>query len=202
VPQISHETDEQLELYALGRLNETQAAAVEEHLLVCPACQKRLDEVEGFAFAMRDAIAKELDAANASWLVGLKAKFFSRPVLVWSGGLAVLVIAAALYLRLPGKAIIAPTAELQLSAVRGETQSVAPARETALTLSDAPAGIPLRVEAVDSNGGAVWTGTLPRTSPARIMLEKQLSPGDYFVRLYAGDGKLLHEYGFRVRTPL
>jgi hypothetical protein len=30
-------------------------------------------------------------------------------------------------------------------------------------------------------------------------VERQFGPGDYFVRLYSVSGKVLREYGFRVR---
>jgi hypothetical protein len=54
---ISHQADDQLELYALGRLTEPEQAALEEHLLICEACRQRLEEAEAFAKAMRRAIA-------------------------------------------------------------------------------------------------------------------------------------------------
>jgi hypothetical protein len=54
---IAHQTDEQLELYALGRLPEPRQAVIEEHLLICESCRNRLDEAEAFAKAMRQAIA-------------------------------------------------------------------------------------------------------------------------------------------------
>jgi len=59
VPETSHQPDDRLELYALGRLPEADLAIVEEHLLVCTSCQERLDELELFAIAMRQAIAAE-----------------------------------------------------------------------------------------------------------------------------------------------
>jgi anti-sigma factor ChrR (cupin superfamily) len=54
---ISHQTAEQLERYALGRLAEPEQAVIEEHLLICEACRQRLDEVEAYAKAMRRAIS-------------------------------------------------------------------------------------------------------------------------------------------------
>lgn len=53
----SHQPDDQLELYALERLTEAEQAVIEEHLLICQACRERLDEVEAYAKAMRQAIA-------------------------------------------------------------------------------------------------------------------------------------------------
>jgi anti-sigma factor RsiW len=53
---MQHIPDDSLELYALGRLSERELAEVEEHLLRCPECVERLDHIEGFTKAMRDAL--------------------------------------------------------------------------------------------------------------------------------------------------
>jgi hypothetical protein len=190
---MSHETDERLELYALGRLDEPQVAAVEEHLLICALCQERLDDVESFAMAMHEAIASEPPmpprTAWFSWLT-------KWPTYIWVPAMAALILAASLWMGL-GRNQLPPLATLQLTAIRGDVGSVAPARETDIQLTDAPAGTALRAEVVDSGGGAIWNG------PGQtIRITKTLAPGTYFARLYDASGKLLHEYGFRVRGAL
>ena len=85
--------------------------------------------------------------------------------------------------------------------MRGAMPSVVPARETDITLADAPPDADLRIEIVDSAGGAVWSGALDSHSH-KIALARQIAPGNYFVRLYDQSGKLLHEYGFQVRGGL
>jgi anti-sigma factor RsiW len=52
----SHIQDDDLELYALDRLPEPDAAPVEEHLLVCGACRERLTEWDEYVAAMRAAM--------------------------------------------------------------------------------------------------------------------------------------------------
>ena len=190
---ISHQTDEQLELYALGRLPEPRVAEVEEHLLVCAVCQERVDDLEAYARAMRDAIFTE-PAKSSRWFAWLK-----MPVLAWAGGLASILLAVALYLQFaPHPAALA---SLQLTAIRGAMPAVGLARETDITLADAPAGAALRAEVVDAAGDKVWSGSLePRTH--KIVLTRRLAPGNYFVRLFDDDSKLLHEYGFQVRGSL
>ena len=75
-----HQTEEQLEFYALGRLTETQVAAVEEHLLVCSVCQDKLDEVEAYALAMREAISAEpKPEPQTDWLAWLRPDNFRLP---------------------------------------------------------------------------------------------------------------------------
>jgi hypothetical protein len=187
VPLISHQTDEQLELYALGRLDEPGQAVVEEHLLVCVTCQQRLDEVEAFAMAMHQAIAsgpaQELE--KTGWLAWFRAWLWPWPAAV--AGFAALMLTIILSVH-PGRNL-APLASLQLTAIRGDVPAVAPARETDITLTDAPAGTALRVEVVDATGGKVADS---------LRITKSLAEGSYFVRLYDSSGKLLHEYGFRV----
>ena len=213
---ILHQTDEQLELYALGRLAEPQVAEVEEHLLVCAACQERLDDLESYALAMRQAISTE-PARSAPWLIWferfrLQRSWFqpsrlNTSVLTWAGGFAAIVLAVSLFLHFGPHAPV-PLASLQLSAMRGAMPTIVAARETDITLTDVPAGLSFRANVVNATGGTVWSGALQPDNP-KIELTRQLDPGNYFVRLYvdngkadngkAVNGKLLHEYGFQVR---
>ena len=195
---ILHQTDEQLELYALGRLPEDGVAAVEEHLLVCSSCQEKLDDREAFALAMRQAIAGEpATAARRDWFGWLR-----QPTLSWAVGFTVLVVAAGLYWNSDSRSIPL-LASLQLTAVRGEMPSTTEARETDLTLTDAPPDAALlRVEVIDFAGKIVWNSTLSTRGRGRVRVMKRLAPGDYFVRLYDAAGKFLHEYGFHTRSAI
>ena len=199
---ISHQTDEQLELYALGRLPEPWIADVEEHLLVCAACQERVDDLEAYAHAMRQAISAEPEQ-QSHWFSRFQFRWqfssLKTPVMACAGGLAAVLLAGTLYLQSPSH--LPPLATLQLTATRGATPVVEPSRETDLTLADAPPGIALRAEIVDANGSQVWNGIL-ETPAHRIALSQTLATGNYFVRLYDDGGKLLHEYGFQVRGGL
>ncbi len=192
---ISHESDERLELYALGRLAEPQVALVEEHLLVCPACQARLETLETFALSMQAAISSEpapVSKAEGSWTAWLHLK---QPALAWAFGFAVLLLGVGFFIH-SGESPLAAFATLQLTAVRGDIPSVAPAREMVITLADLPPEPGLRAEVVDSTGGPIWSGTADS-----VKLRNPLSAGNYFVRLDDSSGKLLHEYGFTVRPP-
>jgi len=54
-----HIGEDSLDRYAAShRLPETELAAVEEHLLVCPACQDRLAAVDDFVGALGAALQK------------------------------------------------------------------------------------------------------------------------------------------------
>ena len=60
----AHISDHHVDLYALRRLPASQAADLEEHLLLCEACRDRLNETERFIAALRRA-ANELDPSTA-----------------------------------------------------------------------------------------------------------------------------------------
>ena len=205
---ILHRSDEQLELYALGRLSEPSVAEVEEHLLVCAACQERVDDLQAYALAMRQAISREPARAERrlswfqhSWFQHswFQHSWLKVPVLAWAGGFAVIVLSASLYLQFIPR--LSPLASLQLTAMRGSIPSTGLSRETDITLTDAPASPTLHAEVVDATGSTIWSGALePNTH--KIALVRQLAPGNYFVRLFDDGGKLLHEYGFQVRDSL
>ena len=52
-----HIPEEDLELYAIGReFPEGLLAIIEEHLLICEACQDRLQDLDRYVAAMREAL--------------------------------------------------------------------------------------------------------------------------------------------------
>lgn len=51
-------SEEVLELYALGRTRRTLTARVEEHLLLCARCRKRLDELTEEVRVIRAALSE------------------------------------------------------------------------------------------------------------------------------------------------
>jgi hypothetical protein len=198
VEPIGHESEDRLELYALGRLRDTESAAIEEHLLVCEACRETLDGVGDCAITLRGELKRRSSLAYKPFLDWLR---WPMPRFALAGAFGTAVLALGLYEIRPGIRV-APLASLQLTAMRGEMRTIGPAREFDLKVTDAPAtGAPFRLQLVDGRGATIWKGTpitVPQGLEARV--KDTLSPGDYFVRLYSASGKLLHEYGFRVRS--
>ncbi len=193
-----HETEERLELYALGRLAEQDIAQVEEHLFLCEACRDTLDSTADFALAMRNELKERPEPAKKKALEWLR---WPTPRFAMAGAFAIVLTAVGLYWIRP-TIRVAPLTTLQLIALRGDMPSIGTARELDLTVIDAPAkGGPFRLEVVDGSGSPVWNGA-PSPSPKglEVKVRDRLSPGDYFVRLYGARGELLHEYGFRVRN--
>lgn len=52
-----HVPEETLEAYAMGKLSAEECALIEEHLLICPTCQRDLEAVEDYIRVARAAIA-------------------------------------------------------------------------------------------------------------------------------------------------
>ena len=54
-----HISDEVLETYCLGMVNdESELALLEEHLLACPSCVERAEEAQNYVDAIRAAIVE------------------------------------------------------------------------------------------------------------------------------------------------
>jgi len=64
VTQI-HVSEDVLEQYAIGKLNATDAAPVEEHLLVCPLCCERVMRLDHFVASIRSATGRASRPARA-----------------------------------------------------------------------------------------------------------------------------------------
>jgi len=185
-----HQTEDQLELYALNRLPEADLPRLEEHLMACGACREKLDEIGNFALAMREVTVPKIE-----WFGWLR-----RPAFSMALGFAALILVVGILSN--GQMKFAPAVSLQLTAMRGEMPVTVPAREFDLTLADGPReGGPFRVEVVNAMGQAMWTG-LAESGPSgvKVMVTQRIAPGDYFVRLYSASGEMLREYGFRIRT--
>ena len=55
---VTHVSAEAVELYALGRLSDEEAAVVEEHLLVCEQCRQALALEDATIESIREALKK------------------------------------------------------------------------------------------------------------------------------------------------
>jgi len=61
-----HITEDILEAYSLGQLSEQDAAPIEEHLLLCAACQNRLQATDLFVATIRHVLREQGPAAEPS----------------------------------------------------------------------------------------------------------------------------------------
>ncbi len=191
-----HESDDQLELYALDRLADDAVERVEEHLIACDSCRVRLEDVGVFAHTMRQTL-RTLPVLKtprrAGWFAGWQLRF------AFTGAVAFALVLAFFATR-NAKTTLPPLASITLTAMRGATAVVPPARQFDLQLADAASGKLRNVEVVDSAGKAVWSGTSDGSgTTAHVRITRELPSGTYFVRLSGAGGELLHEYGFEVR---
>jgi anti-sigma factor RsiW len=185
-----HIGDEDLESYLLHRLPDAEAAAAEEHLLLCDACRKRVEETESYLRAIRTALsrvereeaAKEGPALwRAAWGIAAAVAAFLVVVWMWPRG------------------AVSPIA-VGLQASRGPAHSQAPAGrplDLSMDLTEVAAFPSYRVELVDARGARLWEGPAAvEQGRAATRVTAKLSAGhSYYIRLYSPAKELLREYG-------
>jgi len=198
-----HASDECLEQYALGALQEPLLGEIEEHLLLCSQCQEHLEEIDTFRAAMRNAAARLEDEEES------RKRFWTRvssaltlPRLGWVMALvAVALIGLSLRVWMNPPESAQPLAVF-LETTRGSDARHAPARKPlALTLdTTALAAYPTyEVETVDAMGRVRAQFTAQASEgKVKASLANGLRPGNYFIRLYSPSHELLREYGLVV----
>ncbi|MCP5117215.1 MAG: hypothetical protein GY953_40845 [bacterium] len=205
-----HPADEVLEQHSLGQLSEPQQGHIEDHLLVCGECQRRLGEMDEYIAAMRTAL-DEVVAESSPVLEeepARLARFFRFPKPAWAGALAAIVLIA---LVLPFREGLREPFTLVLETHRGITQSQVESvpADRPLDLNLILTGLPVHpsyaANVANATGEVVWRGKLkPIANTATLSVENPLEAGQYWVRVYhpAGEGSvagdLLREFSLRV----
>jgi hypothetical protein len=197
--EMHHISEELLEYYSLQQLSEDRLAPLEEHLLVCESCQKRLTQVDNYVAAMKIA-AREITADSPP-----RAPRVPRRPLQWalslSGGV---VLATLLVFAFVGRPVSTLESEVTLTATRGGTPgslTQVPAHAVLLVkadIADDAAG-PLDLELVSEQGKTLWHGTAEaRQGQIAARVSRPLDAGLYWFRVYE-KGQLLREYGLQVK---
>jgi hypothetical protein len=200
-----HASDELLEQYLMGRLDELTSQDFEEHLLICAGCQDNLAFTDAYRKSMGRA-ALELRQAGAQAGLPVKKPFgglFRLPRPVWAMAALALVIAAGS--RWPSNhGSMAPPALVLLQSNRGAESPLNSSTPAAkpftlmLDLTDLPPLPQYRLEIVDASGRAVFgSRAAPENNKLRATIAKGLPGGTYYVRVYGGE--LLREYGLEAR---
>lgn len=202
-----HPTDNDIELYSMGRLSEEAASPLEEHLLLCEPCRNRVDDSDEFVATMRNALLANTAAASVEvkrpsfW-----SRLFAAPVPVWAGAMAVIALVAVLAPWRQGS--VEPFA-VQLETFRGAgtpAAAIAPAGRPLLLHVDAkglPASVSYQMELADARGDSVWESEVqPRNETFTLDIDRSLSSGQYWMRIYrnasTGRGELLREFALRI----
>jgi hypothetical protein len=197
----SHPTEVMWEEYSFGRLNEQEVAALEEHLLVCETCQISLEELSDYIAVMKAGAAELADSPRHrlahGWRFVRRAAAQPLGPVLWITGLA--AVGIALWLP-PGPAPSKAAALVNLASFRGDVStSHAPASrplDLSISASDVPAAPEYRVTVVTGSGKQVWAGT-PKVAEGvlSVRVPQGLEAGQYWVRLYSLESKILSEYG-------
>lgn len=202
-----HISEEALELYAMGRLSDPEAAELEEHILFCGDCQEALERVDDFILAFRVA-AKQLQAERrepvSPWTrfwkwVSLGRNHLGIGILAPAAAtlaVAVAIIVAPVSVREPGIETV------RLESARGEAGMAKVKAGNRLHMNLDIRGLPTlasyRVELADANGGSVWSASVkPSAQGLSVTTDKAVSQGQYWLRIHGSDGALLREFGVR-----
>ena len=203
-----HPTEDLLDEYVFGRLQEPALSELEDHLFTCSRCQSTLAELDDYVRVMKIALA-DLQHAGSSPAAAPPA-WARRPgnkTAIWALGLVLVLSGSAMIWRrmqTPPETVTAT-----LTAFRGGN---------AAALTHAPAGKPLdliidstslpparayRLQIVNASGNNAWSGGLMASGEKlSAHLPKGLGPGVYWVRLYEpqvpGEAGLLREFGLRL----
>jgi anti-sigma factor RsiW len=191
---IDHHIEEAtLERYSMGSLADEAAAEVEQHLLLCEACQIRVTEADAYIRAVKGAVP-ELPVAGERWRWNFR-------LLIPAFAVCALLIATAV-VRLSPRIDQSPTA-VALFAMRGsDTNAQGPARRTLLLrpdLNGLPASPSYRLDVVDTSGSLKWRGVLATDAKSPSLIVPPQSSGVYFVRVSLPSGRLLREYALELR---
>jgi hypothetical protein len=192
----SHVEEELLEQYSVGCLAESQVARVEEHVLLCEACQDKLEQIDSWIMSVRRAGARLPAESKNLW------QFWKLPQFVPAlAAIALLVLAAGVGLEITHKGAVTPLA-ITLEVTRGESVASVPAGKP-LLLQPGLEGLPrfaqYRLEVVDQSGHSVRQAKLQTGSSVAGTSIPGITVGVYFVRVYSPSGELLREYGIEAK---
>lgn len=190
-----HPEGETLENYSMGTTSEEEAAQLEEHLLTCEVCRRRLNETEAFVLSMQRASTQLRTEQRREWRPWVLPRF--APIL--AAALAVLVIGIGL--QVVEKSAAPPVAVI-LAATRGAAGAARAPEARPLLLRPDLEGLPAlssyRLEMVDHVGNRKWQGTVGPSLENRSAVAPAARPGLYFVRVYSPSGELLREYALEI----
>lgn len=201
-------TGQEIEDYLFNRLSGVTREAVEEHLLVCHECLKRVEEEEQYIDAVRAAAgqleAATLAGAHAPGEGAGDAKRAAVPRWAIAAGLAAVLVGGSVSLRILQQH---PRLEVPLRVERSaESRPGAVPAGRDLVLRPDQRGLPplpvFRWTIVDREGVTVKEGSVePQLEAAEIYVDRGLPQGRYWVRILDPEtGILLREYSLHLRA--
>ena len=189
-----HINDDDLDLYALGCLSAEALPGVEEHFLICEACQSRLRLSDEFTALFRRAAAQPDARPTSHW-----ERFWRRPV---ARAAAAAAMAAVLLVVTRREGSQLAPAIVSMESLRGpEAPARVDAGRPAILVFDIEISTPRSYEArlVDRQGNELQK---PRTAAqdGRLAVPLEgLPKGSYWIRVYRAEERdPIAEYGLRV----
>jgi hypothetical protein len=207
---VEHPSEEMLERYILHHSNETELDTIETHVLACDNCIARLEDLESYVTAMREAnrqlqleraqqpVKQSLTATLLNWLTP------QRMGLVGAAAVLAMTVSIGPLYRSSHRG--AAPISASLSAWRGAEAHMLPANHPLnvhLNASDLGQH-QVWAELVDGRGNQLWqSATSIAQDSVDVKLPALAASQNYFLRLYAtenngkGPGDLLREFAFR-----
>jgi len=205
-----HAQEETLEQYSMGRLPEDEVGPFEEHLLICPVCQDRLEETDAFIQAARLATqklrAEPLSVRQHWWERLVSAAGLPKPAWISVAAGAALLVVVVVGARAVLRTEAAPPLSVMLESARGvegPARVHVPAGKPLVLLIDStelPQLSTYHLELVDSRGNPVLESSAGPIRQRVSFSAPRLAKGRYWVRLYAPSPRkeLLREFGLEV----
>ncbi len=202
-----HVLDEHLEAYVLRRLQEEETGILEDHLLLCQNCQRRLTETQQRIQAIRMAARGIREREERP---GLRqspvARFFSSLIVsrpAWAAAAAVAVALVVFTPRLRHSSL--PYQEVNLTVMRGEEPAFDADHGRRLRLHldvrDLEVSAINRMTIVSAQGSPVWESRMDRPTgdSVAVSIDRKLDAGQYWVRVLGPPDRILREYSLRLR---
>jgi anti-sigma factor RsiW len=182
----SHPSEDELEEFVFGRLDGAALDDLEEHLLICEACRRRLTETENFVASTRAAARKMLGAPPPT----PKPRRFSAPALALAGVLGISLLVAYFTILPRFRSPQTVTLVAERSGTPGQASSGRPLdlRLDAEGLGSAPGagGSEVRwLEIVNSQGARLHSAAVTATQGLVVYRSPALPRGQTWIRLYA-----------------
>jgi hypothetical protein len=191
---LLHVTDEQLEMYAVGRLSEPEVGVIEEHLLICSACQQRLMQEDEFFRALR-GVGPEFDTTTPRLPASVRWRW---PAVVCAGAAATAAgIMLTTFASRP-----APLYEVTLETARGlddPNRTRAGLIRIHVDTTQLQQSSMWNVQVVNAAGARVWEGTITEHGRSITAEIGKLRRGQYWVRVVLpGAEEPVREFSLRV----
>jgi hypothetical protein len=191
--------------YSSGRLPEHALADLEEHILMCEACQLHLEAIDAHLLTAAQAARELREEGKRRKRIHLRSWLLGAPRVAWSCVLATIFILAFTPLLRHAATLRTPAAEVLLTASRGAEQALVSHTQAGnVTLKIDTTELPnlpaYRLQLVDAGGREVWSGSgLNKRQQIRATLPHPLGPGQYWIRLLTPDRNQVREFGLAVQ---